>query len=334
MNYKYFNYIKLSAFIILILNTISINAQHQFEFAKQSQTLKPFLSEIRSPILKTEVGFLNKLDGNYFVKDFNQRPFVESNIGFQIPLVSYKNKSSNFKLVTNAVVGNNVLVDLFGPPTAAIINTDYFYGFRTGAIKYTNHNVIKNYGLLVIPIMHESTHLGDEFSIRGYQLIDNFKRINISYETWEVVAVINDPDTLKSNLLSFKTGLQGLWLPSEGYYFADSLEVKGAHIPDSENNFEYFAQVNLQRTKGFLCSEKWMQIFSMEIRNRTRFSYDANIPEARTWNYNLYFGWTYQSNKNGKNAGVFLRYYNGIIPHGQLRNTNGFQFFGISIIFY
>ena len=328
------HYILLFVCLFVGLDKFDLSAQQQLVFFRNTESLKPFLAEIRSPIIKSEVGFINKLDGNYFVQKFTHRPFVESNIGFLLPLLNYKDKSSGLKIVSSAVIGNNVLVDLFGPPTAAVINTDYFYGFRTGAVKYTNHDIARNYGLIFIPIMHESAHLGDEFSLHGYQLVDGFKRINLSYETWEIVAVINDPDTIKSNLLSFKIGIQGLWKPSEGYYFADSLEVQGAYVPNSNDMFEFFAHLNIQRTEGVLCSKKWMQVFSMEIRNRTKLSYDVNIPEVRTWNYNIYLGWIYQSNRNGKNAGIFLRYYNGIIPHGQLRNTGGFQFLGISMVFY
>lgn len=327
-----FRNLLLLVLILFFYNTIQ--SQTQVDFFKKTSVLKPFLSEIRSPNIKNEVGFLNKLDGNYFVEEFAHRPFVESNIGFQFPLVSFYDKTNRIKFFSSGVIGNNVLVDLFGPPTAAVINTDYFYGFRTGAIKYVDHDIIKNYGLLFIPVFHECAHLGDEFSLHGYQTVEGFKRINLSYEIWEIAAVINDPDTIKSNLLSFKTGVQGLWKPSDGFYFTDSLEVQGVYVPDSKDNFEFFAQINLQRTQGFLCSERWMQVFSMEVRNRTQLSYDIDIPEKRTWNYNIYLGWIYQSNRNWKNAGVFLRYYNGIIPHGQLRNTGGFQFFGISLVLY
>ncbi len=321
-------------FILVLFFNNAYSEDKEFLYFKQTNTLKPFLSEIRNPLIKAEVGFLNKLDNSYFVEDFTHRPFVESNLGVIIPLFGYTNKSSHFHFVSGGIIGNNVLVDLFGPPTAAVINTDYFFGIRTGAIKYYDNKYIRNAGFIFVPFFHESAHIGDEFALHGYQTVPDFKRINLSYETWELVAVINDPDTIRSNLLSFKTGVQGLWNIKDGYYFADSLEVQGAYIPDSENIFEFFAQLNYQRTDGFFCSEKWMNIFSLEVRNRARLSYNIDIPEIRTWNYNLYFGWTYNSNRFGKNPGVFLRYYNGVIPHGQFRNTDGFRFVGISLVYY
>lgn len=36
-------------------------------FFKESNILKPFLSEIRSTVIKGELAYLNKLDKNYYV---------------------------------------------------------------------------------------------------------------------------------------------------------------------------------------------------------------------------------------------------------------------------
>ncbi|MCF8362296.1 MAG: DUF1207 domain-containing protein [Prolixibacteraceae bacterium] len=321
--------------LILFIQAFSLHAQDsEFIFSQSTNTLKPFLSDIRSPLIKAETGFLNKLDGNYFVKNYNNKPFIESNLGVTIPFVNYHNYQDNFKIISSGYIGNNVLVDLFGPPTAAVVNTDYFMGFRTGFLKYTEHPLVKNIGVTLIPLFHESTHLGDEYSLHGYQKIPGFKRINLSHESWEMAVVLNDPDTIQGNILSFKAGLQGLWNKADGYYFTDSLEVKGTEVPKSKNNLEFFFNINWQRSNGFLCSEKWTNIFSMEVRNRTQFSYEADIPEQRTWNYNIYFGWLYNNIKSQRKPGLFLRYYNGIIPHGQLRNTSGYHFIGLSLVYY
>jgi len=95
-----------------------------FVFGQSNNTLKPYLSEIRNTAFKTETGFLNKLDGYYFVSDFTKRPFIESNLGVNVPFVSTYLPAQKIKIVSSGFVGNNVLVDLFGPPTAAVINTD------------------------------------------------------------------------------------------------------------------------------------------------------------------------------------------------------------------
>jgi hypothetical protein len=321
--------------VLILFTVLDLLSQNQeFVFAQGTNTLKPFLSEIRSPIVKLEHGFLNKLDGNYFVQNYNQKPFIETNLGVNIPILNYCDYSKKLKIISSGYVGMNVLVDLYGPPTAAVINTDYFMGFRTGLLKYTDDKFVRNVGISLIPLFHESTHLGDEYSLHAYQKIPDFKRINLSHESWELAFVINDPDTIQSNLLSVKAGLQGLWNVADGYYFTDSLEVKGAEVPGSKNNLEFFFNLNLQRTSGFLCSDKWTNILAVEARNRTRFSYDISIKEQRTWNFNLYFGWLYSKAKSERKPGLFFRYYKGIIPHGQLRNTGNFHFIGLSLVYY
>ncbi|MEE4115133.1 MAG: DUF1207 domain-containing protein [Marinilabiliaceae bacterium] len=323
----------LTISIMLLLSPGVSGQGTRTEFFKESKVLKPFISEIRSTVIKTEFAFLNKLDKNYYVSDYTGRPFIETHLGVDIPVMSYSNTLNGLKFNLSGEIGNILLIDMFEEFTAPVINTDYFFGLRAGAIKYLENSSINNIGLEVVPVFHESTHLGDEFSIHGFNDIPDFKRINISYEAWELAVVINDPDTIMSNLFSLKAGLQGLWNPGKGYYSTDTLETKGYEVPQGKMNPEYYLQFNLQRTDGFLCSASWMNIASLEIRNRIRFSYDINIPEERKWNYNLYFGWKHRSKTALRNIGFFLRYYHGIIPNGQFRNTDGYNYFGLSIIY-
>jgi hypothetical protein len=323
--------------IISLLWTLSsifvFGQDSEYFFFKRSNILKPFLSEVRSTTVKVEIAYLNKLDNNYYVSDFSRRPFFEVHLGADLPLLYLVNQKKKIKFSTSGYIGNVLLIDMFEKNTSPIINTDYFFGFQTGIIKYVDYKHIKNLGLKLVPVFHESTHIGDEFSLHGYNNISDFRRVNVSYEAWEIAVVINDPDTIKTNLFSSKVGFHRLWNNAKGYYTSDSLETKGITVPASKKNYEFYLQMNLQRTKGFLCSERWMQVISAEVNNRLKFSYDINVPEKRTWNLNTYFGWKYQSRDSGSNIGFYVRYYNGIIPNGQLRNTGGYQYFGLSIIY-
>lgn len=105
-------------------------------------------------------------------------------------------------------------------------------------------------------------------------------------------------------------------------------------MPASKKNYEYYIQMNLQRTSGFLCSERWMNVLSVEAGNRLRFSYEEAAREERSWNFNLYFGWKYLAHKSGRNLGFFFRYYAGIIPNGQFRNTGGYRYAALSIVYH
>ncbi len=310
----------------------NIYAQKQFTFFESVNYGKNFISEIRSSQIKIELGYLNKIDENYYFNDEISSPFTENYLGYDINILSFLNK--NYKLTYSWQAGTTILTDMFNEKSAPVINVDYWFGSKIKFISYpfNTNKYFKNISVNLTPWFHESTHIGDEFAIHGYNTIPNFKRINISYEAWDLALTINDPDTLKDNVFSFKAGIQNLWTIKDGYYFADSLEVKGAAVPKSKKTAEYYFVVNYQRTTGFLASEKWNNIFSFEARNRVKFSYDENIPETRAWGFNLYFGWVFKtSNKTYRNIGFFLRHYQGINPHGQFRNTGDFRFTGFSI---
>lgn len=319
----------LLAFLPLILSSQKL----EFSFFRESDILKPFLSEIKSTIVKCELAYLNKLDDNYYLSNYTSRPFVEAHLGAEAPFFSFIDRPHKIKFSTGGYIGNILLIDMLESMTSPIINTDYFFGLQVNTIKYINNRYIRNAGIKFVPIFHESTHLGDEFSLHGYKNVSDFRRVNVSYEAWEIAFVLNDPDTIKTNLLSVKAGFHGLWNDARGYYNTDSLETKGAIVPSSEKNYEYYFQINLQRTQGLLCSEKWMQVLSIEANNRLKFSYDLDVPEKRTWNFNIYFGWQHITKPSGRNIGFFIRYYNGIIPNGQFRNVSGYQYAALSILY-
>ncbi len=298
----------------------------EFSLFTHSDILKPFLSELRSTTVKVELAYLNKLNDNYYVSDYRTRPFIESHLGAEAPLLFAENRSRKIKFSTGGYVGNTLLIDMFESNTSPIINTDYFFGMQASMLKYTESRFIRNIGIKLVPIFHESTHIGDEFSLHGYTSVSGFKRVNVSFEAWEIAIAVNDPDTIRTNLLSGKAGFHGLWNNAKGYYSADTMETKGVFIPPSKSNYECYFQVNWQRTRGFLCSERWMQVISVEAANRLRFSYEASVPEKRTWNFNAYVGWKHLTKTSGRNIGFFVRYYHGIIPNGQFRNTGGYNY--------
>ena len=326
--------IVVSTFLLVLFLSASKGQDTEHYFFRESHILKPFLSEIRSTAIKAELAWINKLDENYYVNDYANRPFIEVHLGTELPIYYLVNNQKDFKISASGFIGNILLIDMFEENTAPVINTDYFFGLKASAIKNIDHSFIRNIGLKLVPVFHESTHIGDEFSIHGYHDLPWFRRVNVSYEAWEIAAVLNDPDTIKSNLFSAKVGVHGLWNPAKGYYTTDSLETKGNLAPPAEKNYEYYIQLNLQRTSGFLCSERWMNVLSVEANNRLKFSYDEGVQEKRSWNLNLYLGWQYIAKKSGRNLGFFFRYYTGIIPNGQFRNTGGYRYAGLSIVYH
>lgn len=322
---------KLFNIFVILLISLKINAQNT-SFFKPVTFSKPLISDTRSTITKLEIGQLNKISHYYYVNDDIKRPFVETHFAYEIPVFFYS--KNNFNICLDFPGGAVNLVDMFEEKTAPVINTDFWFGTEIKMIKhFSGKSYLKNIAADILPLFHESTHLGDEFVLHGYYKIPDFKRINISYEAWKFSVILNDPDTSKGNILSIKIGIQNLWTIKDGYYFTDSLEVKGANVPKSNKTFEWYFSTNYQRTKGFLCSEKFVNIFSAEANNRPQFSYNLAIPETRVWSYNFYFGWKYKiSNKPYSNVGLFLRHYSGLNPHGQFRNEKDYKFTGFSVV--
>ncbi len=322
---------KLYIFIVILLFSTQISAQ-SIIFFKPVSFGKPFVSDTRSPITKLSTIYLNKISEYYYKSEVSKRPFIEARFGYGIPLMAYHTKNTSIAL--NMQGGAVTLVDMFEPETAPVINTDYWFGGEIKMIKrFSRQSFLKNISVKLLPMFHESTHIGDEFAMHGYSQIPNFKRINVSYEAWKLSLCLNDPDTLSGNILSLKVGIQSLWGTRDGYYVTDSYEVKNAKIPSSKKKTEWYFSGNYQRTKGFLCSEKFVNILSAEINNRPKFSYNANIPESRVWSFNVFFGWQYKiSDKAFRNVGFFLQYYSGLNPHGQFRNETAWRATGISIV--
>lgn len=323
---------KLFKLLIILLIPVNIYSQ-DIIFFKNVAFCKPFISDIRTPLTKLEIGYLNKISPYYYNENVNSRPFIESHLGYDLNIFSISKGKSKFALSFPG--GASTLTDMFEKNTAPVINTDYWFGSQIKYIVYPFNNTnlqIKNISLKLQPVFHESTHLGDEFVIHGYYNIPEFKRINISYEAWSLSFTLNDPDTIKGNLLSFNAGIQNLWTIKDGFYFADSLEVKGENIIKSQKTFEYHFLINYKRTQGFLCSENRNNIISLQVQNRIRFNYENPAQEKRVWSINAYFGWIFKiSDLPFNNIGFFIRYYYGLNPHGQFRNSNNFSFSGIGI---
>lgn len=157
--------------ILAFLGTIMLQGQGtQHYFFKGSGIFKPFLSEMRSTVINGELAWINKLDQNYYISDYTRRPFIEVHLGTDIPFHFMISDQNGLKLSTSGFIGNVLLIDMFEQVTSPIINTDYFFGVQTAFVKTINSGPIQNYGLKLTPLFHESTHLGDECSLHGYNL--------------------------------------------------------------------------------------------------------------------------------------------------------------------
>lgn len=329
---KFIRRIFLFLAVLLFLTPLKAKDYH---FFKTESFGKPFVSDILSSHIKIETGFINDLGDHYFKPNYTQRPLIEAHMGTDIPLLSYYKNFNNGRLKTTTLISSsfNLLIDGFEPTTAMVVNTDYWVGYEFRSVLYhpsIEKIGLKNIGLIIMPLFHESTHIGDEYAMEALVISDDFYRVNVSYEAWKLSLLINDPDTLKDNVLSARIGMQGVWFPQDGYYQYTSLETQGQDLLPSERCFSYWMQINWRRTQGLAASKLFHQINSVELHNRVKYGYFADDPEGRRWNINAYFGWEYQSDSERK-IGAYLRAYYGINPNGQFRYIDNFYFVGLAL---
>jgi hypothetical protein len=75
------------------------------------------------------------------------------------------------------------VIEDFKDESAPIVDTDYRFGFMTKFQCGCFENM--RLGVRFVPWSHESTHLGDEYTIFAAVEDPSFERINVSYEYWE-----------------------------------------------------------------------------------------------------------------------------------------------------
>lgn len=325
-------------------------------FLEKTYYSKPFVSEIHSTLNKVEMGY-NKSYSEFDLLEqksrFN-RPIVELHLGFEAPLFAYgygtHGSKSNWGIGMTLPLSVHVLEDILGPVTAPVINTDYRFGSPKiiGIRTFENNKFLKNISFSWLPIFHECTHLGDEITIYRIKEAFPITRINISYEYTEFQLTINDPEKIKTNCHSLRLGFmyrisdRGLgW-----YSIVKGLDVtEDINLSESKYRSEYYAQYQFQRTQGFMASQRFMNIISLEMRNRIRYGYPLYYKDGDVWqtkdvkesmelNMNLYAGYKFFPKESFNHAmGLFFHAYRGLNPYGQLRNYPSYPFFGLAITY-
>jgi len=316
--------------LLLVVSYIAVFSQEKKNFSlfEQRTFYKPFVSEISSTLTNVSIGGVkNSIAGKY-----GETVFSEIHLGADIPLMYNENK---FRWGVSIPISLHVLWATFGKVTAPIVNNDYRFGLSFTGISYINNKYIKNISFKVTPFAHESTHLGDELTIYGFQNINNFYRVNVSYEYYELGITLNDIDTIKDNNLSVRVGFMGLINPKKGYYSFFDNEIGDKDVYPSKRWAEYYMELEYTKTKGFLTTKSWHPSISVELRNRVKYEYEKQGKADRVWCINAFVGYEYTPRrmKGVRSVGHYFRYYDGLNPHGQFRNMY-YRFVGYSIILF
>ena len=290
----------------------------------------PIIANVRAdeikvtfPALAPAVQYAQK-PGNRLVWDIS--------VGQELPIAGYETENTasapptkgNWGIGFWFPISFHVLED-FKDDSAPPIDTDYRFGgmFKVGVGVSPQHRL----GLLV-HVGHESTHLGDEFTLHARQADGAaFRRINVSYQFVNVgIEWQCEHDLLK---LRFQAGaLVVAFTDPNSWYSTTPLEAGNAPILGSKRNYEPYLRGELVYHEPLLWG--FGPFVSVDVTNRVVFDYDktaANQRESARLSVNLLIGG--RSMRVGRSQDFSLRVYYGVNPFGQFRNNTGFWLLGL-----
>ena len=221
------------------------------------------------------------------------------------------------------------MIEDFKDESSPIVDTDY----RFGSMLKFQYGIRKGLrlGLRFVPWAHESTHLGDEYTIHASPT-PGFERVNVSYEYREYGVSLEREDLFaKGDYWVGRTGGIDPW-NSKGYYDANLLGGTLNTLTPSRANFE--------PSLGFeYRAPRWKdrQLYvSVDARHKLVYTYHQTpaTPERQQWSWTLQVGRTVPANTSGVPLKqYFVQVYRGVNPYGQMRSQSDYWSVGIGWVF-
>ncbi len=314
------------------------NENESLMFFPIHPALSSYTWEIHSTVNRLELLNANMAPPHYpWSEGFNERIFLNIQLGIDIPIIGGEN--NRWLWYIGLPVSFNMIDDFFEQETAPVIDTDYWFGTKIESLYRLQLTWPKNISLRILPIFHESTHIGDEFALHMKdENPTDFYRINVSYEAWEIVAGLDEWESGRGNAFNLRLGMSGRW-NTDGYYstpypseIGSSLQPTSSYIIPSRGNLEYFGQFNTTIESGFPSFKNWVFQGGFELRNRILFDFFSTEAEKRSWTVNTSLGWyRYDDNVAARRIGFYMRLLAGQNPYGQFREQDGYFSFGAGI---
>lgn len=325
-----------SAVFVALFMTLSALAQDGWVLENRGY-YEPLIAEPRAAQISITAFALSKEFP--FVQEPGNRMVWDISLGKEIPIVGYETGRAKRTPMAKGKWGVGFwlpvsfhMVEDFKDPSAPILNTDYRF---SGMLKAQRGLTDKSRLGTRLQVGHESTHIGDEFTLAARRTRPDFERVNVSYEYWEYgVSFETDQGTDGKHHLTFRHGGIGLLDPKKGFYAAESLEPGGRTIPRSAHNYEpsfgfqwYLEEDTLKGFGPFL---------SVDARHKTIYNYrkaSDDEKEDRQASFNVLFGLR-RVERGFLEKGVpdlFIRYYHGVNPAGQFRSQRDYQLIGFGI---
>lgn len=265
------------------------------------------------------------------VSDDDPRMIWDIDVGAELPIVGWESADTDGGRVPTDEWGIGLwipidfhMIEDLSDRSGPIVNNDYRFG---GMLKVQYGLARKQWLAARLHFGHESTHLGDEFSIVGQRMFrSTFERVNVSWEYLDLGVLYEREDG--ERLSSVRGGVTVN--VKDSYYETDADSItESARGPVTPST---------NRLDPYLGSDiKWMEVFggwdiyvSGELRWRTIYDYHRrpDASEDRQASVNLIVG----TKINGENkASPFLRYYRGVNPHGQFRNQKDYSEIGLGL---
>jgi hypothetical protein len=268
-------------------------------------------------------------------------------LGEELPIVTVSNQEKDGLLEPGRwglglwiPISFHVIED-FKDTSNPIVDTDYRFGFMLkfqrafGKQPSATDDNPKKYrlGVRFVPWNHESTHLGDEYTILASR-DPGFERINVSYENWEYgVSIEGGPLFGVEDSWKLRTGGRKPW-GKDGYYSDHLLGSEEKTLTPSIANFEPSIGVEYRFDK-WRNSNRHVYV-SADVRLQTVYNYHQTPenPEERQWSLNWQLGRTVPEGTKGLPLKqYFVQVYRGVNPYGQLRSQKDYWSVGLGFVF-
>jgi hypothetical protein len=220
------------------------------------------------------------------------------------------------------------MIEDFKDESAPIVDTDY----RFGTMVKFQYGIKEDLwlGVKFVPWAHESTHLGDEYTIIA-QRNPAFKRVNPSFEYYEYGLSIEKVFGADRLHLTARHGGINLW-GEDGYYSDHLLGEDARTLPRSTKNYEPSFGLEV---RGRQIGSRHL-FASVDARHKLVYAFER-VPgetEEKQWSLKFAAGLVAPEGKDGVPLkAIYLHYYRGVNPYGQLRAQKDFWTVGIGWIF-
>jgi Protein of unknown function (DUF1207) len=313
--------------LLLVLTASSpATAQDSSTFAGQSLDTKPFRDQpyyepLRAEPRAARISLLVPGWSKQFPHSEKEgsRFAWQIVLGRELPIVAIASQQADGRLdpgewgVGLWVPVSFHMIEDFKDDSNPIVDTDYRFGFMAKAQYGLKEGMWL--GFRFVPWAHESTHLGDEYTIIASR-DPTFERVNVSFEYYEYGV------SLETSNWTIRHGGINVW-GEDGYYSDHLLGSDERTLTPSKKNFEPSFGVEYR-------APEWRArslYLSVDIRNKLRYAYhrQPGEDEHRQWSTTIQIGRAVPEGTRGfPLRDYFVQFYWGVNPYGQLRTQDDY----------